>query len=221
MNYQYQQQSQVFQYEESNFPKILRMFAISLLVSAIGSLVGTTIVPPEWILPLVVVEILMLVGAFFVRRRGTAIGFTFTFAFVFISGITLGPVLQYYAMNGGAALVNTAFILTAVIFTSLAGYAYVSKRDFSFLGGFLFAGLIAIILLQVIGLFIPLGSTMQLFIASAGILLFSGYVLYDISNYKYGIADEDVPLAVLNLYLDFINLFLYLLRFLNILNSDD
>lgn len=207
--------------EETNFPKLLRMFAVSLLVSAIGSAVGTTFVPRSMIMPLVILELLMLFGAFMLRRRGVRVGYLFTFAFVFISGITLGPTLQHYAATVGATLVNTAFFLTALIFVGLAGYAYVSKRDFSFLGGILFAGLIGLILLQVLNLFIPLGSSMHLMMASAGILIFSGYILYDISNYRYGVAEEDIPLAVLSLYLDFINLFLSILRFLGILNNDD
>lgn len=215
------QVSQPYDRVESNFSKLLRMFAVSLLVSAIGSAFGTMFVPPELILPLVIVELLMLIGAFMVRRRGVRVGYLFTFAFVFISGITLGPTLQYYAMRGDAALVNTAFFLTAGIFVGLATYAYLSKRDFSFLGGMLFAGLIGLILLHLLNLFVPLGSTMQLLMASAGVLIFSGYILYDISNYKYGIADDAIPLAVLSLYLDFINLFLSLLRLLGIMNSDD
>ncbi|OAJ72638.1 hypothetical protein AYJ08_17805 [Brevibacillus sp. SKDU10] len=207
--------------EESNFPKILRLFAISLLVSTIGSAVGTAFVPPAFILPLVVVELLMLFGAFFMRRKGVRIGYGFLFAFVFISGITLGPTLQYYAMKNGALLVNAAFLITTVIFISLAGYAYVSKRDFSSIGGFLFAALIGLILLQVLNLFIPLGTGMQLLIASGGILIFSGYILYDVSQFKHGVEEDDVPMAVISLYLDFINLFLSLLRLLGILNSDD
>lgn len=218
MNYQTHVQS----YEhETNFPKLLRMFAVSLLVSAIGSAVGTAFVPPSMIIPLIVVELLLLFSAFMLRRRGVRVGYLFTFSFVFISGITLGPTLQYYAATSGALIVNVAFLLTALIFVGLASYAYVSKRDFGFLGGILFAGLIGLILLQVLNLFVPLGSSMQLLMASAGILIFSGYILYDISNYKYGIAEEDIPLAVISLYLDFINLFLSLLRFLGILSNDD
>ncbi|UFJ40967.1 Bax inhibitor-1/YccA family protein [Brevibacillus humidisoli] len=206
---------------ETNFSKLLRMFAVSLLVSAIGCAFGTMFVPPALILPLVIVELLMLVGAFIFRRRGVRVGYLFTFAFVFISGITLGPTLQYYAMRGDAALVNIAFFLTAGIFVGLAAYAYVSKRDFSFLGGMLFAGLIGLILLQVLNLFLPLGSGMQMLMASAGVLIFSGYILYDISNYKHGVAEEDIPLAVISLYLDFINLFLSLLRLLGLFGGND
>ncbi len=219
MNYQ----THVHSYgrDETNFPKLLRMFAVSLLVSALGSAVGTMFVPPVMIMPLVIVELLLLFSAFMLRRRGVRVGYFFTFAFVFVSGITLGPTLQHYAAAVGSALVNAAFFTTAAIFVGLAGYAYVSKRDFGFLGGILFAGLIGLILLQVLNLFVPLGSSMQLLMASAGILIFSGYILYDISNYKYGVADEDIPLAVISLYLDFINLFLSLLRFFGILNNDD
>lgn len=220
VNYQ-QPVSYPYDREQTNFPKLLRMFAVSILISAIGSAVGTAFVPPGLILPLAIVEILMLIGAFMVRRRGIRIGYAFTFGFVFISGVTLGPTLQHYAATVGSGLVNVAFFLTAFIFVGLASYAYVSKRDFGFLGGMLFAGLIGLVLLQVLNLFVPLGTSMQLFMASAGILIFSGYILYDISNYKHGLADEDVPLAVISLYLDFINLFLSLLRLLGILNNDD
>lgn len=202
------------------FHKLMRMFTISILVSFLGTWVGMY-TPPALFLPLVAVELIMLVAAFLIRRKGKAIGYTFVFAFCFISGITIFPTIAHYASVGGTSLVTTAFLLTGIIFAGLTLYAYVSKRDFSFLGGFLFVGLLVLIGFSLIGLFTGgFGGTLGLMIAAGGVLIFSGFILYDISQYKHGLPDEAIPLAVLNLYLNFINLFLYLLRLLGILSRD-
>ncbi|MEF3302469.1 Bax inhibitor-1/YccA family protein [Paenibacillus sp. GYB003] len=202
------------------FHKLLRMFTLSILVSFVGSFVGMY-VPPALFIPLIIIELVMLVAAFFIRRKGKGIGYGFVFAFCFISGITVFPSLAYYTSIGGPTLVTSAFLLTGVIFGGLTAYAYYSKRDFSFLGGFLTVGILVLIGFSLIGLFTGgFGGTLGLLIAAFGVLVFSGFILYDISQYKHGIADEEIPLAVLNLYLNFINLFLYLLRLLGILSDD-
>lgn len=203
------------------FHKLLRMFTLTILVSFLGSFVGM-FVPPALFLPLIVVELVMLVAAFIIRRRGKGIGYGFVFSFCFVSGITVFPSIAYYTSIGGPSLVTTAFLMTGIIFAGLTAYAYYSKRDFSFLGSFLFVGVLVLIGFSLIGLFVgPIGGTLGMIIAALGVLVFSGYILYDISQYKHGIAESEMPLAVLNLYLDFINLFLYLLRLLGILQSDD
>lgn len=203
------------------FHKLMRMFTLSILVSFIGTAIGTYL-PPALFLPLVIVEIVMLISAFFFRRGKKAIGMSFVFIFTFISGITLYPTIAHYASIGGTSLVLTAFSVTAGGFAALSFYAYFSKRDFSFLGGLLTIGLFTLIGFSIVGLFTGgFGGGLGLGIAVLGVLIFSGYILYDISNYKQGLAEEMVPLAVLSLYLDFINLFLYVLRLLGILSSDD
>ncbi|MFD2671888.1 Bax inhibitor-1/YccA family protein [Marinicrinis sediminis] len=206
-------------YNES-FHKVLRLFTISVLVAFIGTAVGTQL-PPALFLPLVIVEVVMLIAAMFMRKR--RIGYGFLFTFVFISGITIYPAIAYYVSSGGAGMVNTAFILTVIIYASLTYYAYKSQRDFSFLGGFLMIGIIALIGFSLVGLFLPglHSGPLGLGIAFGGVLIFSGFVLYDVSQYKHGVPEDMIPTAVLGLYLNFINLFLYLLRLLNILNSDD
>ena len=202
------------------FHKLLRMFTISILISFIGTFVGTMI-PPALFLPLMVVEMIMLVSAFFIRRGKQAIGFGFVFTFCFISGITLFPAIAHYASIGGTSLIMTAFTVTTVAFAGLTFYAYTSKKDFSFLGGFLFIGLLTLIGFSLVSLFTGgLGGGLGLAIAVLGVLIFSGYILYDISHYRQGLTEAMIPLAVLNLYLDFINLFLYVLRLLGILSRD-
>jgi modulator of FtsH protease len=213
----FEQRQSALGYEKeynTSFHKLLRMFTISILISFIGTMAGMA-VPPALFLPLVIVEFIMLISAFFIRRRKSAIGYGFVYTFCFLSGITLYPTVAYYAHTSGFTVVNTAFLVTAAMFAGLTFYAYFSKRDFSFLAGFLFMGLITLVGFGLISLFTggfngPLG----LGIAIGGTIIFSGYILFDISRYKQGLTEENIPLAVLNLYLDFINLFLYVLRIL-------
>lgn len=203
------------------FHKLMRMFTISVLISFIGTALGT-MVPPALFLPLVVVEFVMVISAFWIRRGKKAIGYPFVFAFTFISGVTLYPTIAHYAKIGGTSLVLTAFSVTAAGFAALSFYAYFSKRDFSFLGGMLTIGLFTLVGFGLVGMFTGgFGGGLGLGISVLGVLIFSGYILYDISRYRQGLSDEMIPLAVMCLYLDFINLFLYVLRILGILSSDD
>jgi uncharacterized protein len=197
-----------------SFAHVLQTFAISLLVSFIGTLIGAMVVPPSMIMLFVVAELIMLIAAIVIRIRGKNIGYGFLYAFTAISGVTLYPVIMAYGGLLGANVVSGAFFATAAIFGGLAFYAHRSERDFSFLGGFLFAGTIGLVLMSVISMFVSFGSVMNLVWSMVGILIFSGWVLYDVAQYRDGVASEEVPLAALNIYLDFINLFLYILRFL-------
>lgn len=208
-------------YYNAPFHKLMRMFTLSVLVSFIGTAIGMAWVPPILVLPLAVVELAMIISAFLVRRRGKPVGYPFVFAFCFISGITIFPTVQYYLGVGGTALILQAFVLTTAIFAGLSVYAYYSKRDYSFLRSYLLVGLFALIGLGIIGLFTGgYSGPVSLAIAFAGIMIFCGFVLYDISQYRHGVAEEYIPLAVLSLYLTFINLFLYILRFIGILSDD-
>jgi len=122
--------------------------------------------------------------------------------------------VKYYASILGANLLAAAFLATAVIFGSLAFYARSTERDFSFLGGFLFAATLGLVVLAVASLFIKLNSLVDFLYGAGGVLIFSGWILYDVSQYRQGVAPEEMPYAVLNLYLDLVNLFLFVLRLL-------
>lgn len=96
------------------------------------------------------------------------------------------------------------------------------KGTFHSWGGMLFAALLALVVISIFNIFFPLSSTAMLVFSFIGILVFSGYILYDFNRMKhYGVTAEEVPLMALNLYLDFINLFINILRFFGILASDD
>ena len=81
------------------FHKLLRMFTFSILISFVGTWVGMY-TPPALMLPLVIVELVMLVAAFFIRRRGKSIGYTFVYAFCFVSGITIFPNYRLLRFGG-------------------------------------------------------------------------------------------------------------------------
>jgi len=199
---------------------VLRAFAISLAVAVIGMSIGAFI-PPVFFLPLILLEVGMLVFAFLLRRR-KAISFTFLFSFTFISGMTTYPIVAYYASISGANVVLMTFTTTTLVFTGIAIIGWTTKRDLSFLGGMLMAALLALIVIGLFSLFWPLTSKAMLAYSFIGVLVFSGFVLYDFNRMKhYGVSKEEVPLMALNLYLDFVNLFISLLRFFGILSSDD
>jgi uncharacterized protein len=202
-------------------PSVLRTFALSLAIAFLGTMAGAFVVPPALFIPLMIVEFVMLMAAFFFRRK-KAISYSFLYVFTFISGITLYPIVAHYLATAGANVVVMAFASTTVVFTGISIYAAKSKRNFSFLGGFLLAALLALVAISIFNIFFPLSSTGMLAYSFIGVVVFSGYVLFDISRMKhYGVRAEEVPLMALNLYLDFINLFISILRILGILSSKD
>ncbi|MGG3471304.1 Bax inhibitor-1/YccA family protein [Neobacillus pocheonensis] len=201
-------------------PSVLRTFAFSLAIAFLGTMAGV-FVPPMLFIPLMILEFVMLMAAFFFRRK-KAISYSFLYIFTFISGITLYPIVAHYIAAAGGEIVMMAFGTTTVVFTGIAVYAAKSKQNFSFLGGFLLAALLAMMAIAIFNFFVPLSSTGMLAYSFIGVLVFSGYVLFDISRMKhYGVRPEEVPLMALNLYLDFINLFISILRIFGIINSRD
>ena len=202
-------------------PSVLRTFALSLAIAFLGTMAGAFVVPTGLFMPLMIVEFVMLITAFFFRRK-KAISYSFLYIFTFISGITLYPIVAHYLLTSGANVVVMAFASTTVVFSGIAIYAAKSKQNFSFLGGFLLAALLAMVAISIFNIFFPLSSTGMLAYSFIGVLVFSGYVLFDISRMKhYGVRAEEVPLMALNLYLDFINLFISILRILGVVSSKD
>ncbi len=201
-------------------PSVLRTFALSLAIAFLGTMAGV-FVPKGLFIPLAIIEFVMIMAAFLFRRK-KAISYSFLYIFTFISGITMYPLVAYYVAASGANVVIMAFASTTVVFSGIAIYAAKAKQNFSFLGGFLLAGLLALVAISIFNIFFPLSSGGMLAFSFIGVLVFSGYVLFDISRMKhYGVTAEEVPLMALNLYLDFINLFTSILRIFGILSSDD
>lgn len=200
--------------------KTINTFLISLIFAAIGMFFGQFI-PLEFMVPLLILELVMLIVVLFFRKK-KKIGYGFLYFFTTLTGVTTAPVIIHYLNEIGGTMVLAALISTIVIFFVLGTIGWKTKKDLSFLSGILIAFLIALIIVSIFGLFVPDTSILHWIITIAGILIFSTFILYDlniIKNKQWEL--EDVPLLALNLYLDFLNLFLYILRLFGLFPSND
>lgn len=157
----------------------------------------------------------VMLGSLFVvtRLRNSAWGVVALFGFTFIAGLMLTPILTVAAgFRNGGQLVALSGGLTAAVFFALASYATVTKRDFSFLGKFLFVGLILLIVASLANLFFQVPA-LSLTISAVAVLIFSMYILYDVSNIVRG-GETNYVMATLSLFLDIYNLFISLLNIL-------
>lgn len=153
------------------------------------------------------------------RKAESAAGLFWVFAFTGMEGASLGYMLNHYAgMANGPQLIMQALGLTAVVFVTLSGYAITTKKDFSFMRGFLLAGLVIAIVAGIANIFIGSGA---IFMAlNAGIaLLMTGFILFDTSRIVNG-GETNYIRATVALYLDFLNLFISILHLLGA-GSDD
>jgi len=161
-------------------------------------------------------------GLLFVVNKNAdkASGIFWIFAFTGLMGASLGPMLNYYAaMPNGASLIMQALGGTALIFFSLSGYALTSKKDFSFMGGFLMVGLIVAVIAMVANIFFQIPA-LSLAISAAIIMIMSGLILYDTSRIIHG-GETNYIRATVSLYLNIYNIFVHLLSLLGVLGSDD
>lgn len=193
--------------------KVLVEFFVLLLICTVGMGFGMMFVPPQFAFLAGIGSIIVLIIASAAKRSEfKSLSRLNCYSVSFLLGISTFPTIMYYLSVMGSFLVLASLGITTTIFGSLAIYSSQSKKDFTFLGGTLFAGIIALILISIVGFFIR-SEVYQLAIAWLGILIFSGYVLYDISAIKNRpFTEADVPAIALNLFLDFINIFIYVLR---------
>ncbi len=146
-------------------------------------------------------------------------GIFVVFAITGLLGVGLGPMLNHYlATSNGQTLVATALGGTGAIFLGLSGYALVTKRDFSFLGGFLFAGFMVVIMAIVASLFINMPA-LNIMISAAIILLMSGFILFDTSRIVNG-GETNYIHATIGLFLSIYNIFHSLLFLLGMAGDD-
>jgi modulator of FtsH protease len=154
------------------------------------------------------------------RMADSAKGLPAIFAFAGAMGAGLGPMLnQYMAMPGGPSLVMQSLGGTALIFFGLSAYALQSKRDFSFMGGFLFAGLLIAIVAMVANFFLQI-PILSVTISAVVVMIMSGWILFDTSRIIHG-GETNYIRATVGLYLNIYNLFVHLLSLLGVFGGDD
>lgn len=221
--------------------RVYGLFTGSILFSAAGALLalygglsssqailrigGKSVVVP----PLVaffgqhyIIAMLVMMGAVFgasMVRHVKGLNVLALFGMASVIGVVIAPTLFYATLAAGigqtlsASPVRDAFLLSVVGFGGLTGYALTTKRDFSFLGGALTMGIFVVIGASLLNLFFS-SSVFGLAISSVAVLLFGAFVLYDTSRLLHS-DEEDAVGGAIQLYLNFLNIFLSLLRILS------
>ncbi|KAI0032109.1 UPF0005-domain-containing protein [Vararia minispora EC-137] len=158
---------------------------------------------------------LVVLGLLFWKRHSHPLNLVLLSVFTLMEAFTLGVVTAFY----NNVIVLQALLITTGVFLGLTLFTLQSKYDFSGLGPWLFGGLIALMMTGLVGIFLPFGKTMDLLYAIGGTLLFSGYVVYDTYLINARLSPDEYIMGAISLYLDFINLFLNILRLLS--NAQD
>ena len=195
------------------------LLSATLAFSAVMAMVSMAInVPPmAYIISLIAS---MVLGIFVLpKAANSSAGVGVIFLITGLLGFGLGSILSIYmAMANGPQIVATAFGGTGIIFLGLSGYALTSKKDFSFLGGFLFAGMMVVVLAIIASLFIQMPA-LSLTISAAVIMLMSGLILFDTSRIING-GETNYIMATYGIFLSIFNIFISLLNILGIMGDD-
>jgi modulator of FtsH protease len=195
------------------------LLAATLGFSALTAMLSMALAMPPWVYMATIV-VSMVLGIFVLPRTAqSASGVGVLFLITGLMGFGLGSILSIYmALPNGPGIIATAFGGTALIFLGLSGYALVSKTDFSFMGGFLFAGMMVVVIAMIASLFLHMPA-LSLAISGAIILLMSGFILFDTSRIKNGY-ETNYIMATYGIYLSIFNLFISLLQILGIMSDD-
>lgn len=196
------------------------LLSATLGFSAVMAMISMALkMPPMVYLGSVIIS--MILGIFVLPRTAqSASGVGVIFLITGLLGFGLGSILtQYLALPNGGGIIATAFGGTAAIFLGLSAYALSSKRDFSFLGGFIFAGMMVVMIAAIANIFLHIPA-LSLAISGVMILLMSGFILFDTSRIKNG-EETNYIMATYSIYLSIFNLFIALLQILGIMSADD
>ncbi|MBU2876396.1 MULTISPECIES: Bax inhibitor-1/YccA family protein [Aliiglaciecola] len=168
-----------------------------------------------------IMSLAALVMIFFLNKvENSSSGILFVFAFTGLLGGSLGPMLNYYlAFPGGPALIMQALGTTALVFFGLSAYVLTTKKDFSFMGGFLMVGLIVAVVASLANLFLGI-PVLSLAISAAIVFIMSGLILFDTSRIVNG-GETNYIRATVSMYLNIYNLFTSILHLLGAFGGDD
>ena len=170
--------------------------------------------------------LLLTLGGYFgllfatAKFRNSSLGLAFVFALTGFMGYTLGPILNsYLSLPNGSQVVMTAMGTTGVIFFGLSAYAITSRKDFSFIGGFLMVGILVAFIAGLSAIFFEM-PVLSLVVSSMFVLLMSGLILYQTSQLIHG-GETNYIMATVTLYVSIFNLFTSLLHLLGFMNGED
>ncbi|MDH5360119.1 MAG: Bax inhibitor-1/YccA family protein [Gammaproteobacteria bacterium] len=195
------------------------LLSMTLLFSAAVAAISMSLNLPH---PGLLISLGGYIGLLFAtsKFRNSSMGLAFVFALTGFMGYTLGPILNsYLSLPNGGQVVMTAMGGTGAIFIGLSAYALSSRKDFSFMGGFLMAGILVAFLAGLGAMFLEMPG-LSLAVSALFVLLMSGLILYETSNLIHG-GETNYIMATVTLYVSIFNLFTSLLHLLGVMNSDD
>ena len=153
------------------------------------------------------------------KFRNSGLGVLFVFALTGFMGFTLGPIISaYLSLPNGSSIVMQAMAGTAAIFLGLSAYAVTTKKDFSFMGGFLMVGILVAFLAGLGAIFFEIPA-LSLTVSAAFVLLMSGLILFETSNIIHG-GETNYIMATVSLFVSIFNLFTSLLHLLGFANNE-
>ncbi len=203
--------------------KVLTCFGVAVGISALGAYLGLNyfveyfISTPALVYGLIIAELALVLTSGFWSKKEPINVFLFGL-FAFITGLTLVPILAYLTLSaGGVNLLVKALAATALMFGGCAIFGATTQHNLQGMRGFLIMALIGLIVVSLIGLFVPWNNTFEMIFSGIGVIIFSGYTMYDIQRLKHYPEDMYI-MAAMQLYLDIFNLFLYILRLLSALS---
>jgi modulator of FtsH protease len=195
------------------------LLSATLVFSALMAGLSMMLAVPPWMYMASVI-VAMVLGIFVLpRTASSSSGIGVLFLITGLLGFGLGAILTLYLkLPHGPQVIGTAFAGTGLIFLGLSGYALTTKRDFSFMGGFLFAGIMVVFLVAIANIFLAMPA-LSLAVSGAIILLMSGFILFDTSRIING-GETNYIMATYGLYLSIFNIFISLLQILGIMSDD-
>jgi FtsH-binding integral membrane protein len=206
------------------YSKVYFFFGLAILSSTLGAYLGLNylasyfLASPALIYGLFILELILIFTSKLWSRRAP-LNYVLFLAFTLITGLTIVPLLSYVIMVGGIGMVIKALLATALMFTGAAVFGATTKRNLQGMGGFLMMSLLGMIVVSILGIFIPWGNQFEIIFSGFGIIVFSGFAMYDIQKLKSYDQSQYID-AALQLYLDIFNLFIYILRLILSLNRN-
>lgn len=204
--------------------KVIFCFALAVLSSLLGFFFAANYLwdyfaaQPNLIWVAFILELGLVFTARFWSTKQPLNYFLFAF-FSFLTGIVALPIVLITAAEaGGFGIIWKALLATVFTFTAAATVGLTTKRNLAGMGGFLVITLIGMIVVSIIGLFIPWSNTFEMIFSGIGVILFTGYTMYDMERLKH-YPEDQYMMAALALYLDIFNLFLYILRLMRAVRS--
>ena len=199
--------------------KVMALMACSFFVATVGAFlgVGLGLTMGGYLFVVIAGFIVLLILRAMINKRG--VNLFLLFLFTFLEGLALAPIISIYLAGGLANILGEAFLITALTSLGLAVYAWTTKRSFARLGDYLFFGLILLLVAGLVGFFFH-STIFALLIAVVGVAIFCGYILYYVQRAKF-MADT-LPNAIgltVSLFITVMNLFLYILEILTILQG--